>query len=368
VDPSPACSAADETLDGVSRRTAAVSLAAVLLVATVCVAVLLPVPFVTTRPGPVVDTLAVVDGRPVVDIVGHRTYPTRGSLDLTTVSESSPESAVTLPQALQAWFDPHRELLPRDLVYPPSQSVAQVQQQNAEEMQSSQQNAVVAALRLLGIAVAKSVVVQAIQRGAPALGHLRAGDAILAVDGQRITTPAQVGLALQQTRPGDIARILVERAGKRLLVRTPTEADPSDRTHTLVGITVAPGFKVPFGVRINLGTDIGGPSAGTMFALAIVDKLTPGALTGGAVVAGTGEITPAGTVGIIGGIQQKIAGAVAHGSRIFLVPAGNCAEALGAGYSSSQIRLVRISTLRGAVAALHALAKNPAAHVPSCEG
>ena len=349
-----------------SRRTATLVLAGLLLVVLGGAALLLPMPFVTTSPGPAIDTLGRVDGRPVIDIDGHRTYPTKGSLDLTTVKVSRPDAEVMLPEALQAWFDPRREVLPRDVIYPPDQSVSEVERQNAEEMETSQQDAVVAALREIGVRVPSAVVVSSIAVGAPALGHLKAGDVIRRVNGVPVQAPEQVGEALQQTDPGDKAQFVVERGCRAVNVQAPTQADEEDPDRTLVGITVSRGYDLPFCVRIRLGQQIGGPSAGTMFALAIVDKLTPGALTGGAVVAGTGEISADGTVGQIGGVQQKIAGAVDAGASIFLVPADNCAEAVAADVGEHEVRLVKVGTLHAAVTSLHALARDPSADVPSC--
>ena len=121
-------------------------------------------------------------------------------------------------------------------------------------------------------------------------------------------------------------------------------------------------------MQIRLGEEIGGPSAGTMFALAIVDKLTPGTLTGGAAVAGTGAITPGGQVGQIGGIQQKIAGAADEGATIFLVPAANCSEVVDSDAAGDALRLVKVSTLHEAVTALQRLARDQDAEVPSCGG
>jgi PDZ domain-containing protein len=347
-----------------SRRTATLLVAGALLLACVGVALLLPVPFVTTSPGPTVDTLGSTGDRPVVRIEGRRTYPTRGELELTTVRVSSPGSRLSLVEAVRAWFDPDRELLPRDVVYPPEESVAQVERENAEQMQTSQQDAVVAALREVGVSVPRTVVVQSIVRGAPALGRLQAGDTIRAVNGRSITAPEQVGAALQSTPPGKTARFRVVREGSTTTVVTPTEAAEDDPDLTMVGIAVGVGYDLPFEVNIDVGADIGGPSAGTMFALAIVDKLTPGALTGGAVVAGTGAISYDGVVGEIGGIQQKILGAADSGADIFLVPRANCAEALGA--DAGDMRLVQVATLHGAVRALQVLAEDPDASVPAC--
>jgi PDZ domain-containing protein len=114
-------------------------------------------------------------------------------------------------------------------------------------------------------------------------------------------------------------------------------------------------------VKINI-SNIGGPSAGLMFALGIVDKLTPGDLTGGRFVAGTGEIETNGKVDPIGGVQQKMAGARNAGATVFLTPAANCPDAVRA--VPAGLRLIKVRSLSGALDALAALkAGRP---VPGC--
>jgi len=129
----------------------------------------------------------------------------------------------------------------------------------------------------------------------------------------------------------------------------------------VVGVKIAESYVFPFNVKIRVG-DIGGPSAGMMFVLGIVNKLTPGNLTGGRFVGGTGEIFANGSVGAIGGIQQKMAGARQAGATLFLTPAANCADTAGA--VPAGMRLVKVRNLAGAVNALHALAAGQS--VPSC--
>jgi PDZ domain-containing protein len=128
-----------------------------------------------------------------------------------------------------------------------------------------------------------------------------------------------------------------------------------------VGVQVGESFVFPFQVHISIG-DIGGPSAGMMFALGIIDKITPADLTGGRFIAGTGEIEASGQVDPIGGIQQKMAGARAAGATVFLTPAANCADTAGA--VPPGLRLIKVSTLNGAVTALSALRQGKP--VPSC--
>jgi Lon-like protease len=156
----------------------------------------------------------------------------------------------------------------------------------------------------------------------------------------------------------------VRRDGRTVQVQSPTEADDEDPSRTMVGITIAEDPRLPFDVSIELGHRIGGPSAGLMFSLAIIDKLTPGALTGGRHIAGTGTITPSGRVGPIGGIGQKIAGAGNAGASVFLVPSANCGEARQA--ETDGVRLVRVRTLRSARDSVEQLARDPQASVPTC--
>jgi PDZ domain-containing protein len=349
-----------------TRRRASLTLAGILLVATVALAMLNPVPFVTMSPGPTENTLGTTDGHQIIQISGHRTYATTGALDLTTVSVTPPGVNIRLPEAIRAWFDPDRALLPTDVVYPPSESVEDVERQNVQEMRGSQQTAIAAALIELGIPVGRQVIVTSVDADAPASGKLKRGDVLLQVNGADIKKTDDVSAAMSGLSPGDRATFVVRRHGSRLTVSMPTEADPGDSSHAIVGIGIYAAYNLPFDVKVDIGSGIGGPSAGTIFALAIYDKLTPGSLTGGASVAGTGEIKDDGTITAIGGIAQKIVGAQNSGASVFLVPAPNCAEAVDANVADSSTQLVKVSNLHGAVTALEALAVDPQASVPQC--
>lgn len=347
-----------------SRRTASLLVAGLLLAVLCGVAWLRPVPYVAMRPGPVQDTLGRVGGEPIVEISGQRTYPADGRLDLTTVSVTAPTAELTLGDALVAWFDPQRALVPRDLYYPPEQSVKEAERESAVAMSSSQDSAIVAALTELGYDVPLSVVVRSVTQGAPAQGKLHVGDVITAVNGTAVEEATEVSALLQDVEPGQQASFTVRRDGRVTQVQSPTMAAEDDPSRTMVGITIADDPRLPFDVSIELGQRIGGPSAGLMFSLAIVDKLTPGSLTGGEHVAGTGTITMTGQVGPIGGIGQKIAGADNAGASVFLVPAANCPEARKA--QSNDLTLVRVPTLEAAVDAINRLAHDPEASVPTC--
>jgi PDZ domain-containing protein len=134
-----------------------------------------------------------------------------------------------------------------------------------------------------------------------------------------------------------------------------------------IGVTLGEAYNPPFDVNIDLGQEIGGPSAGLMFSLAIYDKLTPGALTGGRYVAGTGTIDASGKVGPIGGIQQKLAAAEHAGAEVFLTPAKDCDHAVTSPFADD-LELIKIATIDDAINGLEALDNGDDADVPRCGG
>lgn len=306
------------------------------------------VPFVALGDGPTFDTLGVQNNRPVVQIGGPvTTFPTTGQLRMTTVAVTT---NLTLFDAMTLWASQHHEVLPREAVYPPGQSSQQVDQNNTRQFAQSETDAEAAALRFLGYPTA--VQVGTVLDQSPSNGILAAGDRIVAVDGQPVTTPQQVVERLATGAPGRPVVVRVSRGATppRDLTVVPGPR-PDGRPGGFLGITPTNVVDSPAQISIGLG-DVGGPSAGLMFATAIVDKLTPGDLAGGKTVAGTGTIDSVGQVGDIGGIRFKMDAARAAGATLFLVPAGNCAEA--SANAPPGLRLARVGNLREGVAALEA--------------
>jgi PDZ domain-containing protein len=345
-----------------SRRTVTLASAGFLVVLLSAIAALLPVPYVALSPGPTTNTLGSVDGTDLISIKGHPTYPDRGHLNLTTVSVlGGPAQRMDLVTALRGWLDSSIAVIPEEQVYPQGQTAKQSEQESSNEMRDSQESATTAALRSLDIPVQTHVAVNSVSPGSPAEGKLRATDEIISVDGKAVTGGAALRSLITAHKAGDAVTFLINRAGKRAQVTVTTARAQDGRT--IVGITTRDAAEYPFTVKIGL-KDVGGPSAGLMFALGIVDKLTPGSLTGGAFVAGTGTIDDTGQVGPIGGITQKMIAARRAGATVFLAPAGDCAEALST--VPDGLRLVRATSLQSAVASLDALRVNPAARVPSC--
>jgi len=342
------------------RRALTLLVAGVAVVVAAVAAAVLPVPYVILSPGPTLNTLGKgPDGQPLIQIQGRRVHPTAGSLNLVTVNfQGGPGDQINIFTALRAWLSPHDAVVPQSEVFGSGQTQQQVQRQDTQQMAGSQQTATAAALTELGIRYRTRVQVVSAEPRTPAAGVLRAGDLITAVNGAPVTSLSALSARITAVGAGRRVRLTVTRNRKPLQLRLTTALIGG---RPVIGVVVQPSFSFPFTVNIRVG-NIGGPSAGLMFALGIIDKLGSVNLTGGRFIAGTGEIQPNGAVLPIGGIQQKMAGARAQGATVFLVPAANCADAAGA--VPAGMRLIRVSTLAGAVHALQALrAGGP---VPSC--
>jgi len=343
-----------------SRRSLTLAIAGLATVVAIVLAVLVPVPYVILTPGPTLNTLGKdSSGQPLISITGHPTYPTSGHLNMVTISyQGGPGADLNIFEALRAWVDPSEAVVPESELFPAGQSAQETQAQDVEEMASSQEQATAAALTQLHIAYQTQVEVVSTVAGYPASKSLKAGDIIEAVNGKPVTGETALSSVIKSYPTGTVLQIQVLRAGKTLTL--PVASKSSDGT-PVIGVQVQQQYKFPFNVQITVG-NIGGPSAGMMFALGIIDKLTTDNLTGGKFIAGTGEITPSGQVEPIGGIQQKLVAARSAGATVFLAPAGNCSDTAGA--VPAGLRIVKVSTLSQAVSDLQAIkAGKP---VPSC--
>jgi len=333
----------------VSRRALTLSLGVALAVILAVGGASQTVPYVLLSPGPAFDTLGAAEGAPVLAIKGRPTFKTDGMLDLTTVSV---RDHVTMFEALVGWFSKSDAVVPREIVIPPGQSDEQTDQQNAAQMVASHDAATTAALRELRVPERLEVTVRAVTKDAPADGKIKVGDVITHVDGERVRTTTEMRSRIGTREPGESVRLGYLRAGKPGSVQLTTRASEDTPVRPIVGVSLEEVARFPVTVDIKL-KDVGGPSAGLMFALGIIDKLGKDSLTGGRHIAGTGEITAEGVVGPIGGIPQKMLGAIDNGATVFLVPADNCQEAAKARHDG--LRLVKVATLKQALAALKTL-------------
>ena len=349
-----------------TRRTTASLLAVGLLFVLVVMAARLSVPYVTVSPGPTVDVLGEERGKPIVTVDGRRTYDTSGELRLTTVSVTNPDAELSLLEAMWAWMREDQDVLPVEVMYPKDSTAEQERAQSAAQMVSSQDTAVAVALTELGYELTTHAEVTGVSPGGPSEGKLKPRDRIESIDDRPVTEVEGLLETLDEVRPGEAVEIGVRRGGERRTFEITTEAADDEPDRAVIGILVGTGYQFPFDVRVGIDESIGGPSAGLVFALSVYDTLTPGSLTGGAVVAGTGTIAPDGSVGPIGGIREKIIGAVDAGAKLFLVPPDNCETALTAPVDPETIRLVRAETMKSAVAALETYAQDPTAELPRC--
>ena len=345
-----------------SQRTRAGLIAACLLAVLWAVAAFTALPYVTYSPGPTVDILSATEGKEKVQVSGHKAYHDEGELRLTTIYVDDPQESVTLLELLKAYVDPDEAVYPRSAVYAPDETDESSERMSTVQMVSSQDSAVATALTELGYDVDEVVEVLDVSEDLPADGRLEVRDVLLEVGGRPISEPQDVVEAVDAAPVGEPLEFVVRRDGDEVSVEvTPREVDGDKR----VGITPGSGFTFPFDVRVDIGDSIGGPSAGLMMALAVYDTLTPGPLTGGHSIAGTGTVTRDGEVGPIGGIQQKIAASRDVGAELFLVPAGNCDGV--AGVDSEDMRLVRATTMHDAVQSIEAWVEDPEASLPTCE-
>ncbi|CAA9429064.1 MAG: Lon-like protease with PDZ domain, partial [uncultured Quadrisphaera sp.] len=326
---------------------------------------LLPVPFVVEQPGPVYDTLGEVDGTPLITVEGAPTYPTTGSLDLTTVRVSGgPGGSVDLLAVLVAWLHPDRSALLAEQVYPPGTSAEEERRRDTRDMTASQDSATVAALTELGYRVPTTLTVVGAAPGSPADGLLLEGDVVQAVDGAPAPDLTALRAALDVVGAGRSVTVTVLRDAEP--VEVPVRTALGDEGQVQLGISVDVDYAdddLPVQVAIEVDR-VGGPSAGLLFALGIVDLLTEGPMTGGLEVAGTGTIATTGEVGGIGGVAQKMAAADDAGADLFLAPEANCDEVVG--HVPEGLRVVSVATLAEARDAVEAAGRGEAEGLPEC--
>jgi len=334
------------------RRAVTLAVSGTLLAGFAAGALFQPVPYAELTPGPTFNVLGSQDGTQLITITGRKTYPTTGELRMVTVGVSEENYNMPLGEAIAGWLSSDEAIVPKGTIYPAGQTQQQSDAQNTQEMTDSQDSAITAALAALDIKPTGSdVVIASVNDGSPAAGKLEPGDVIDSVDGTASSTGGTTGMdavtsVIQKLTPGAQVTFVVTRDGKKQSITTGTQNSGGKAE---VGISIESENVFPFSVDIQLN-NVGGPSAGMMFALGIIDKITDTNLTGGRVVAGTGTIDASGNVGAIGGIQMKTIGARDAGATVFLAPASNCAEAKA--NQPAGLELVKVNTLKDALNAL----------------
>ena len=332
-----------------------------LLVVPVLVAAAWPSPYLIERPGPVYDALGKAAGTPIITIQGEKSYPTDGSLDLLTITfgDLAPRNASWLEVGM-SYLDSSMDRVEKDLIYPPNVDNSQVEQEAETMMLDSQANAKAAALTLLNIPFKSSVRVTSVMKDTPSEGVLKANDIVLTVQGEKARDIDQIREFVQQAEGKRPLVFEIIRDGKQKTVQiTPVRLEDKWR----IGIYVGEVPEFPFNIDITLDS-VSGPSAGQIFALAIYDKLTPGSLTGGNVIAGTGTVSPGGTIGKIGGIKSKMYGAVRAGAKYFLAPAENCSEVVG--NIPNGLTVIKVANLKDSLSALQDIREGNTQNLTKC--
>ena len=342
-------------------------LLAVALVALIAVS-FVPSPYVVQEPGPVFDTLGTVtiedEDVQLIDIPVEKVYPTTGTLDMLTVSiYGNRETPLTWFETATAWLDPSKAVVPVDSIYPVGETVEESSEQSRIQMEVSQQEAIAAALAELDYDFTSTLTVEEFVEGSPADGLLETGDQIVSVNGEKFRYVSQMRAALEKNGVDTPAKFIVKRDGKTVAFDVTPVLSTEEPKAPVVGVLLSSEYTFPFDVTIQL-ENVGGPSAGQMFALGIIDKLTEGALNGGENVAGTGTITGEGEVGAIGGIRQKMYGALDAGADYFLAPADNCNEVTG--HIPEGLTVLSVATLDESLAALKGIASGDLKGLPTC--
>jgi Lon-like protease len=309
-------------------------------------------PVVALSPGPMEDVLA------RLKVEGSRVYDSDGKLYLTSVGI---DDNVRFYEALLDMANRDVQLVPRAQLYPEEQDSAEIDKENVALMDRSKETATVVALRQVGYKIEPSgVEVTQVVSGAPADGRLKATDRILEADGHPVHSTEEVRKGITGHKPGETVTFKIERLGRTRKVPVPVEQVEGEPR---VGILLRDVFPdLPVKVTIETQNNIGGPSAGLMFTLSIVDKLTRDDLTGGRRIAGTGEIALDGSVLPVGGVGEKLIAVHRLGVTTFLIPAENCAGVRG--HVPDGLRLVKVSKVDDALRFL----RDPkaAASAPGC--
>lgn len=323
-----------------------------------------PAPYAIKSPGPTKDTLGGVNSEQLIQIKGDvESYQSTGQLRLTTVGVAGgPGFPVNFAQVIGGWIDPTKAVYPVETVFPQHSSKEEIAQENAAAMTSSQENATYAALSELGYDIPTTLKVQGTLPDSPAIDLVQSGDIITAIDGAEILDFDALLAHLDTVAPNTTIELGIIRDGKPEVVEFATAANTHGEGSRL-GIALQLEFEFPVDVEIKID-NIGGPSAGMIFALGIMDRLTEPDEANGQIIAGTGTMDTGGNVGPIGGIRQKLHGAKRDGAKYFLAPESNCDEVVG--NVPEGLQVVAVETLENAWDAVIAIGEGTATDLPTC--
>ena len=313
----------------------------VLLIAAAFAAGWVPLPFYALGPGPARQVA------PLIHVDGARTYVSSGRLVMTTIRFTQ----VTALGAVVAWLNPEQAVVGEEAVYPPGLSPSEEKQRAISQMDQSKIDAAAVALsEVTGYPGehGPGALVELVGPGCPADGRLFPGDQIVRIAGERVESRRQASSLIDAVPVGEPIDFRVEADGEGHDVRVTRGTCPGV-DEPVIGIVLVDSF--PFEITIESG-DVGGPSAGLMWAVGLYDLLTPGDLTRGRTIAGTGAIDLEGKVGPIGGIRDKVVAARDAHADVMLVPRSDLRELRDV--DRGDLTLIPVSTFDEAVKALSA--------------
>lgn len=348
----------------------------ILFVCMLMLCLSLPTSYVVEGAGPALNVNGEISGKKIVTISGEQTYSTQSQLFLTTVTAwGTADQGVSGFQALRALIDPHEQLYPVRALYPASLTAEEVARKDTQAMESSQDSAAAVAMTLAGLPVIEKLTVASVDERFPAGKYLKVGDELQlmrehgADEYREVKNFLDVSTFMRSIQPGQIIDLRVLRNGEVEEFSFEAVSPELDTTGWMrPGAMIGVGLQVSdieFPANAEYAVDnIGGPSAGMMFALGIYDALTEGSLAGKSVIGGTGTMNWNGDVGAIGGITHKMLGAHKVGVTDFLAPAVNCAET--AGYIPEGMRVWAVRNISEAIAAAEAIGKGDTSELTAC--
>ena len=292
---------------------------------------------------------------PMIEVPASHRYPQAGSFILTTVI---PQAPITAGEWLLGQLTPAVKIVPPATIVPDSLTPQEVAQQGFQMLDESESTAIVVGLQQAGFnaaMVGKGVRVLSIEADSRAQGLLQPGDVIVALNGKPIHTANDLIDQLQDQKPNAIVKLEVDRLQHKMDLKIPLMPPSTPGNPPRIGIAIASDgsdVSLPFPVKIVPQKIVGGPSAGLMFTLTVYNAVTPGDLTGGRKIAGTGTINLDGSVGPIGGVEQKVVAAELAGASYFLSPPENYAAARSV---ARHIRVVEVASITQAIEFLRSL-------------
>jgi PDZ domain-containing protein len=292
---------------------------------------------------------------PMVEVPASHRYPQSGSFILTTVI---PQAPIIAGEWFIGQLTPAVKIVPPAAIVPNSTTPQEIARQGFQMLDQSESTAIVVGLQQAGYNAAligKGVRVLSIEPGSHAQGLLQPGDVIVALNGAPIRTTTDLINQVRSQDPGAIVQLQVDRDPRTMDLKVPLMPPPAPGAPPQLGITIESAgsdLSLPFPVKIVPQKIVGGPSAGLMFALTVYNAVTPDDLTGGRKIAGTGTINPDGSVGPIGGVEQKVVAAELASATYFLSPPDNYAAARSV---ARRIQVVKIATIGQAIEFLRGL-------------